>query len=90
MGDLGSGRRMGLGRELVDDCRSIDVNRLRRAGYLRLSQSRRWQWTRNGEEVAWISLHAVRDQLHLSYRVHVGTDRWEERAGDHPDCFPWG
>ena len=39
MGGLGSGRGSGLGRETVEDCGSIDVNRLHKAGCLRPGRS---------------------------------------------------
>ena len=35
MGGIGSGRPSGLGRDTVESCRAIDVNRLHREGCLR-------------------------------------------------------
>jgi hypothetical protein len=32
----------------VEECRSLDVNRLHREGCLRLGWSDAWQWTRDG------------------------------------------
>ena len=78
MGGCGSGRRSGLGRGAVEDCRSIDVNQLHRAGCLRFGWMGGWQWTRDGEMVAWINLHAERDRLHLTYRVRIGGGEWED------------
>src|SRR4051794_6902971 len=72
MGGFGSGRRSGSGRDTVESCRSIDVNRLHKAGCLRSGYWGSWQWTRNGERVASINAHADADQLHLSYRVRIG------------------
>ena len=69
MGGFGSGRRSGSGRDTVEASRSIDVNRLRRAGYLRAGWAGGWQWTHEGEKVASINLRAEHERLHLTYRV---------------------
>jgi hypothetical protein len=39
-----------------------------------------WQWTCDGERVAWINLRAEDDQLHLAYRVRMGGGDWEDVA----------
>jgi hypothetical protein len=78
MGGFGSGRRSGSGRDTVEACRSIDVNRLYREGCLREGLSGSWQWTQDGEKVAWINLRADQDRLHLSYRVRMGGGDWED------------
>jgi hypothetical protein len=62
----------------VEDCRSIDVNRLHREGCLHDGWAGAWQWTRDGEKVAWINLRAEIDRLHLTYRVRVGGGEWED------------
>jgi hypothetical protein len=63
--------RADRGRGKVEACRSIDVNRLHREGCLRAGWSGGWQWTRDGERVAWISLRAEPSRLHLTYRVRL-------------------
>jgi hypothetical protein len=78
MGGFGSGRPSGSGRDTVESCRSIDVNGLHRAGCLRPGWRGGWQWTRDGEKVASITLRAETDRLHLSYRVRIGGGKWEE------------
>jgi hypothetical protein len=78
MGGFGSGRPSGSGRNTVESCRSIDVTGLRKAGCLRAGWADAWQWTRNGERVAWINLRAEVDRLHLSYRARVGGGAWED------------
>jgi hypothetical protein len=78
MGGLGSGRPGGWGRDTVEGCRSLDVNRLHREGCLEPGWSGVWQWTRDGERVAWITLRAEADRLHLSYRVRIGGGEWED------------
>jgi hypothetical protein len=69
---VGSGRRSGSGRDTVEACRSIDVNELQRGGCLRAGWIGTWQWTEEGERVAWINLLAEHDRLHLSYRISIG------------------
>src|SRR4051794_36064073 len=78
MGSFGSGRRSGSGRDTVEMCRSIDVNRLHRAGCLQPGYWGSWQWTRDCERVASINAHADVDQLHLSYRVRIAGGEWED------------
>ena len=80
MGGFGSGRPSGSGRDTVEACRSIDVNRLHREGCLRPGWWGGWQWTRDGEKVASINLRAETDRLHLSYRVCIGGGEWEDVA----------
>jgi hypothetical protein len=80
MGGFGSGRPSGSGRDKVEDCRSIDVNRLHKAGCLQPGWRGGWQWTRDGEKVASINLHAEQDRLHLTYRFRVGGSEWEDVA----------
>ena len=78
MGGFGSGRPRGSGRNTVEASRSIDVNRLRRAGCLRAGWVGGWQWTREGEKVASMNLRA--EWLHLTYRVRIGGGDWEDVA----------
>lgn len=78
MGGFGSGRPSGLGRNSVEACRSIDVNRLQKEGCLNAGWRGSWQWTRDGKKVGWIGIHAEADRLHLSYRVRIGGDAWED------------
>jgi hypothetical protein len=78
MGGFGSGRRSCWGRCTVEDCRSIDVIRLHKAGCLAPGWSGGWEWTRDGERVASITVCAGPDRLHLSYRVRVAGDDWED------------
>jgi hypothetical protein len=77
MGGIGSGRPAGLGRDTVESYRSLDVNRLHRKGCLAPGWRGGWQWRRKDERVAWITMRAEADRLHLSYRVRVGCGEWE-------------
>ena len=78
MGGFGSGRPGGSGRDTVESCRSIDVNRLHKVGCLVPGWWGSWQWTRDGEKVASIILRAETDCLHLSYRARIGGSEWED------------
>jgi hypothetical protein len=78
MGSFGSGRPRG--RDTVEACRSIDVNRLHRDGGLRAGWMGSWQWTCDGEKVASINLRAELDRLHLTYRVCTSGEEWEDVA----------
>jgi hypothetical protein len=49
MGGFGSGRRSGSGRDTVEACRSLDVNRLHRASCLHAGSIGSWQ----GEVLPW-------------------------------------
>jgi hypothetical protein len=62
----------------VETCRSIDINRLQKTGCLSAGWSGGWQWTRDGERVAWINLRVETDRLQLSYRVRIGAGEWND------------
>src|SRR5262245_23319943 len=78
MGGLGSGRSAGGGRDTVERNRSLDVNRLHRAGYLRSGVAGGWQWTRDGERVAWIGVRGTATGVRLSYRYRRNGGDWED------------
>jgi hypothetical protein len=78
VGGVGSGRRSGSGRDTVESCRSLDVNRLHRCGCLEFGWSGSWQWTREGERVAWISLRAETGRIVLSYRYRRNGGDWQD------------
>jgi hypothetical protein len=80
VGGFGSGRPSGSGRGTVEGCRWIDVNRLHHERCLRAGWMGGWQWTRDGEKVASINLHAESGRLHLSYRVRIAGGEWEDVA----------
>lgn len=78
MGGIGSGRRPDYCRDTVDSNRSLDVNLMYREGCLEPGRSGSWQWSRNGERVAWIGFRADTDRILLSYR-------WRWRGGEWQD-----
>jgi hypothetical protein len=75
MGGCGSGRSGWHGK--VEASRSLDVNRLHREGCLRPGWTGNWQWTRDGERVAWIGLRAGANTVQLDYRVRAAGGDWE-------------
>ena len=76
MGGYGSGRTGWKGK--VENCRSLDVNRLSKEGCLRPGYRGGWEWTADGEQVASIGLRATADQLILNYRVCCNGEDWTE------------
>ncbi|MEC4747455.1 hypothetical protein [Methylomicrobium sp. Wu6] len=75
MGGFGSGRKFGA--DCTEDCRSIDIRRWQREGYLTPGQYLDWQWLRNGERVAAIGVKVESGQLRLIYSYHRNGDEWE-------------
>ena len=78
MGGFGSGRPSGSGRDTAEACRSLDVNRLHRSGYLTPVWRGSWQWTRDGVQVASINLRTMADRVILSYRVRTAGGEWQD------------
>lgn len=78
MGGFGSGRPSIYGRRRVESCRSLDVNRLKRAGCLKPGWCGVWQWTRDGEQIASINFSAAQNSVALSYRVRIDSEDWED------------
>jgi hypothetical protein len=63
---------------MVEGARSLDINRLNRAGCLRAGYYGGWEWTRDGERVASIQFWRKEDRLVLSYRVRQSDGEWQE------------
>jgi hypothetical protein len=78
MGGLGSGRPRDTSRSKVEDCRSLDVNRLHREGCLQPGWTGGWTWTEDGEEVASVGLRVAEDKIRIFYRVRIAHDDWED------------
>ena len=76
MGGYGSGRPGW--RPKAEHCRSLDVNRLHKAGCLAPGYWGGWQWTVDGEVTASISFRTEEGALVLDYRVRPwGADEWD-------------
>lgn len=65
-------------KDTIESNRSLDINRLNQAGCLRPGYWGGWQWTRDGERVAWIEFRRDEDRLVLSYRVRRHGGEWQE------------
>lgn len=76
MGGFGSGRPHG--RDTIEECRSINVNRLHREGCLSTGWQGGWQWVQDGERVASITMHMEPARLVLSYRYCIDGGDWED------------
>jgi hypothetical protein len=76
MGGYGSGRPGW--RPKAEQFRSLDVNRLRKAGVLKSGYFGGWQWTVDGEKVASISMRAEAERLVLIYRIRPDSEDWED------------
>lgn len=76
MGGYGSGRSGWHGKVEVN--RSLDINMMNRKGCLKPGWTGNWQWTRDGERVAWINLRVEASALHLTYRFRAGGGEWED------------
>ena len=76
MGGYGSGRTGWKGK--VEDCRTLDVNRLSKEGCLQPGNRASLAWTVDGEQVASIGLRAEADRLILNYRVGRNGEDWTD------------
>jgi len=79
MGGFGSTRwRSTRTRDAIEANRSLNINRLNQAGCLKPDYWGSWQWTRDGERVAWIQLRQDGDLLRLSYRIRQHGGDWQD------------
>jgi hypothetical protein len=79
MGGFGSTRWTWTGtKHTVESNRSLDINRLNRAGCLRPGYWGGWEWTRDSERVASIRFRRDGDRLVLSYRVRQHGEEWQD------------
>jgi hypothetical protein len=73
MGGLLSGRTTGGGKGKIEAARALDISRLMKAGVFRDGWSGGWQWSRDGEKVASISMIGGRDLITLSFQFSRGS-----------------
>jgi hypothetical protein len=79
MGGFGSTRWAWTStRDTVESARSLDINRLNRAGCLRPGYWGGWEWTRDGKPVADIRVRAEAQCLMLSYRIRRNGGEWRD------------
>ena len=62
----------------MESCRSLDVTRLNKEGWLQPGTWVSWEWRADGEQVASIGLSAEADQLILNYRVCRNGEDWTD------------
>lgn len=75
MGGYGSGRSGGKSK--VQHCRSLDVNKMNKAGGLKSGFSGNWQWSQDGEEIASIGFSSNGHEIDLKYRYRLNGSEWE-------------
>jgi hypothetical protein len=69
-------RYAGGGKNTVESCRSVDVLRWNKLGYLRSPRRFSWAWTRDGKQVASINVETYRHSITLKYQSRSrGEDR---------------
>jgi hypothetical protein len=79
MGGFGSTRWGWINtKDTVESNRSLDINRLNRAGCLQAGCSGGWEWKGDGERVAWIRFRRDTNALVLSYRVRRYGEEWQD------------
>jgi len=88
MGGMGSGRYWYWeAKDIVANCRSIDVRGWQRDGLLAPHPSFGWQWSRHGEAVASIRVHTEPDRVILTYRHRSGGEDWKDES--YPVYLDW-
>lgn len=76
MGGPGSGNRLQFGtRNTVESCRSIDIRRFRKAGYIPGPSAFSWAWSREGERVASINVKVKSTNLVI---LNFRSKNWDE------------
>lgn len=75
MGGFGSGRKFGA--DCTDDCRSIDIRRWQRQGFLFAGSSFTLTWSRNGQVTGKINVEAETGSVRLSYSYRKQDSDWE-------------
>ena len=75
MGGYGSGRPGS--KQKAEDCRVLDIYKMKRAGCLEAGSRGNWTWSRNGKEFARVGYHCVGTDLTLDYQVRLRGREWE-------------
>src|SRR5262249_41570793 len=79
MGGFGSTRWNSIStRDTVESNRSLDINRLHRAGCLEPGHCGGWEWKQDGERVAWSQFRRDGKALILSYRGRWQSEEWRD------------
>ncbi|WP_039017404.1 hypothetical protein [Halocynthiibacter namhaensis] len=75
MGGYGSGRSSY--KQKAEHCRSLDVNRLHRAGSLQHGSQGSWVWSSEDAEVARVGYKTDHSRFVLNYKVRQNRGDWE-------------
>ena len=75
MGGYGSGRPSN--KQKAEECRSIDIYKMKRHCCFEPGMRGNWIWSRNENEVARIGYHCTGTVLELDYRVRLSGGEWE-------------
>jgi len=85
MGGFGSGKQGG--KDTTNNYRSLDVRRLQRERMLTPGHAFKWQWTRDGEEVASIQIRIEVNCVILDYRTRNNGGDWQPM--EYPVYLQW-
>ncbi|MBG57477.1 MAG: hypothetical protein CMK46_04220 [Porticoccus sp.] len=78
MGGHGSGRLWHYGaKDTVEDYRSLDIRRLKKAKVLFDGNYFNWMWSRNGKEISSISMSVHGSRIDLNYKARINGGDWE-------------
>lgn len=75
MGGYVSGRP--CKKQKAEDCRTLDIYKMKRQGCFAQGMRGNWIWSSNGGEVARIAYHCSDGELILDYRVRLFGGEWE-------------
>jgi len=67
-----------MAKGTVEGCRSIDVIRWYRLGYLKSHRWFSWVWTSDGEQTASITIESQRQSVTLKYRIRTYGEDWSD------------
>jgi hypothetical protein len=87
MGGFGSGRRWRSSKDTTSGYRRLDVRHWQRDGYLVAGRHFRWQWSQDGEVVAWINVNTEADRVILSYKHRRNEEAWQ--SAEYPVAIEW-
>jgi hypothetical protein len=62
----------------TEDCRTLDVRKIKRAGRLEQGSACNWEWSRNGNVIAGIHMQVGIDNVTLSYRQQAPGGEWRD------------
>ena len=85
---MGRGSYYRSSRDTTSSYRVLDIRRFQRQGVLQPGREFNWQWSREGEVIAWIRVTVEPDCVRLSYRNRRGEhESWQEE--NYPVTVEW-